>query len=67
MYLLEIQRNITYSINYTTFFLRVTIVTICLVLITFAILSLGISLVLFRNCGQTGHSELNCEVGLHFK
>lgn len=30
--------------------------------VTFAILAFGISLVLFRNCGnQTGHSELTCE------
>jgi len=47
--------------NSSNLYMKVTIVTICLVLITFAILSLGISLVLFRNCGQTGHSELNCE------
>jgi len=47
--------------NSSSFYMKVTIVTICLVLITFAILSLGISLVLFRNCGQTGHTELNCE------
>jgi len=47
--------------NSSSLYMKVTIVTICLVLITFAILSLGISLVLFRNCGQTGHSELNCE------
>lgn len=41
---------------------RVTIVAICLVIVTFAILSLGISLVLFRHCGKNVHTELRCEV-----
>ena len=44
------------------FFFRVTIVAICLVIVTFAILSLGISLVLFRHCGKNVHTELRCEV-----
>lgn len=44
-------------------FVRVTITAICLVVVTFAILALGISLVLFRNCGRRNvHTELNCEV-----
>jgi len=42
-------------------YMKVTIVAICLVVITFATLSFGISLVLFRNCGQNMHTELNCE------
>lgn len=37
-------------------------VAICLVVITCAILSLGISLVLFRHCGKNVHTELNGEV-----
>ena len=50
-------------------FFRVTIVAICLVVITIAILSFGISLVLFRNCGvgQNMHTELNCEVSRFFE
>ena len=38
-----------------------TITAVCLVVVTFAILALGISLVLFRNCGRNVHTELNCE------
>lgn len=42
-------------------YFRVTITAVCLVVVTFAILALGISLVLFRNCGRNVHTELNCE------
>ena len=45
---------------------RVLVVSVCLVVITFAILALGISLVLFKNCGKNGHTELNCDVS-YFK
>merc|ERR1712141_972523 len=46
----------------TNIYMKVTIVAICLVIVTFAILSLGISLVLFRHCGKNVHTELRCEV-----
>jgi len=45
----------------TNIYMKVTIVAICLVIVTFAILSLGISLVLFRHCGKNVHTELRCE------
>lgn len=46
----------------TNIYMKVTIVAIGLVVVTFAILSLGISLVLFRHCGKNVHTELqNCE------
>ena len=45
-----------------SFHYRVTVTAVCLVVVTFAILALGISLVLFRNCGSRNtHTELNCE------
>ncbi len=41
---------------------RITIIVVIVAILTFAIIALGISLLLFRNCTRTGRPDISCEV-----
>lgn len=45
-------------------YMKITVITVIVVLVTFAILGLGISLLLLRNCGKckNGRNDLSCEL-----